>query len=108
MAGVAVAATPVEEMDSQKQLKLSQKVSKWRTRPQRKTLVMLRILSGRDDTDGLDNAPQGSDGGQACYLEFQACDGLSVDRLDMKLASVADVLGMRLMAAFVGGERYRG
>jgi hypothetical protein len=36
---------------------------------------------------------------------LQACNELSVNLLDMKLASDADVLGMRLMAAFVGGER---
>lgn len=41
------------------------------------------------------------DGGQACYLELQTCDRLSVTRLDMKLASDADVLGTRLMVAFV-------
>lgn len=69
--------------------------------------------SRRNNTSGLDNAPQGSDDDQMGLARWlasllsglQACDRLSVNQLGMKLASDADVLGMRLMAAFVGGER---
>ena len=110
--GVAIAATRVEETDSQKQLPSAEAITECLKMANETTTEDTgdaeNPQSGRDDTDGMDNAPQRSEGGQACYPEIQACDGLSVNRLDMKLASVADVLGVRLMAAFVGGERYRG
>jgi hypothetical protein len=114
--GVAIAATRVEGMDNQKQLPLAEAITE--------DLKMVSDTitentggagssqSGRDDVDSLANAPQGSDVDQMgvgtmvakLAIWLQACNELSVNLLDMKLASDADVLGMRLMAAFVGGE----